>query len=88
MSEARGPSTVQVALVQMRADVDPVVNRKRTAVEVQHAADQGAQIVCLQELFASRYFCHDEKIDSFDLAEPIPGPSIETFQPICAIEES
>ena len=82
MSIAGGTSSVNVALVQMRADVDPTINRRRTAEQVQLAADQGAQIVCLQELFASQYFCHDEKIELFDLAEPIDGPSFQTFQPI------
>ena len=56
MSVARGPSGVNVALVQMRADVDPAVNRKRTAEQVHLAADQGAQIVCLQELYATIIF--------------------------------
>jgi len=82
MSVARGPSSVNVALVQMRADVDPAVNRKRTAEQVHLAADQGAQIVCLQELYASQYFCHDENIDFFELAEPLEGPSLHMFQPI------
>jgi NADP-dependent 3-hydroxy acid dehydrogenase YdfG len=45
--------------------------RKRCA----QAAARGAQIICLQELFRSQYFCREEKADLFDLAEPIPGPA-------------
>ena len=40
---------------------------------------QGAQIVCVQELFRSQYFCREERADLFDLAEPIPGPTSESF---------
>ncbi len=82
MKPTAAPSRVQVSLVQTWADVDPASNRRRTAALVHRAADEGAQIVCLQELFTSQYFCHDEKIDSFDLAEPIQGPSLEMFAPI------
>lgn len=79
-ADPTGP--VHVALVQRRADRDPAVNRRRTAEAIHAAADQGARIVCLQELFTSLYFCHDENIDHFDLAETIPGPTSEMFIPI------
>jgi N-carbamoylputrescine amidase len=82
MKPSAAPSRVQVSLLQTWADVDPASNRRRTASLVHRAADEGANIVCLQELFTSQYFCHDEKIDSFDLAEPIDGPSVEMFAPI------
>jgi N-carbamoylputrescine amidase len=49
---------------------------------IRQAAAQGAQIVCLQELFTSLYFCDVEDHDNFQLAEPIPGPSTEALQPI------
>ena len=52
----------------------------RTAIAgVREAAARGAQIVCLQELFRSQYFCQVEDHRFFDLAEPIPGPSTETL---------
>lgn len=76
------PSKVPVALIQMRADVNPDVNRRRAADKVREAADRGAKIICLQELFASRYFCIEENIDHFRLAEAIPGPSTEMFSSI------
>jgi len=52
----------------------------RTAVQgIREAVARGAQIVCLQELFRSQYFCQVEDHRFFDLAEPIPGPSTETL---------
>jgi N-carbamoylputrescine amidase len=82
MKSSAAPSRVQVSLVQTWADADPKSNRLRTASLVHRAADEGARIVCLQELFTSKYFCHDENIESFDLAEPLEGPTVEMFAPI------
>ena len=48
------------------------------------AAEQGARIVCLPELFRSRYFCQTEDHERFKLAEPIPGPSTEAFAALAA----
>jgi N-carbamoylputrescine amidase len=73
------PDTVAVGLIQMRCLDDPATN-VRTAVErTAQAAQQGAQIVCLQELFASRYFCQSEDALLFDLAESIPGPTTDAL---------
>lgn len=47
--------------------------------EIRAAADQGAQIICLQELFRSLYFCDVEDYDNFALAESIPGPTTDRF---------
>jgi N-carbamoylputrescine amidase len=46
---------------------------------IREAAKRGAQIVCLQELFRTQYFCREENHDNFDLAEPIPGPTTDTL---------
>ncbi len=70
-------SVVHVGLVQLAAGTDPEANRQRTVASVREAAARGAQLVCLQELFASRYFCQVEDPAAFDLAEPLPGPSTE-----------
>jgi N-carbamoylputrescine amidase len=51
---------------------------------IREAAGRGAQIVCLQELFNAPYFCKAESADRFDLAEPIPGPTVEALQPVAA----
>ncbi len=66
---------VQVALVQMSCSTDKQANVEKAIQKTHEAAAQGAQIVCLQELFASQYFCQSEDHVQFDLAEPIPGPT-------------
>ncbi len=58
---------------------DPNENLAKAEWRIRDAAGKGAQIVCVQELFRSQYFCREENADLFDLAEPIPGPSTETF---------
>jgi N-carbamoylputrescine amidase len=68
-----------IGLVQMRCGLDPRENLEKALVRIGEAAKQGAQIVCLQELFRSQYFCQREDASLFDLAEPIPGPSTEAI---------
>ncbi|MEP6654601.1 MAG: carbon-nitrogen hydrolase [Myxococcales bacterium] len=69
------PQTFKLGLVQMRCSADPADNLARAVTKVGEAAGRGAQIVCLPELFRSRYFCQSEEHGNFDLAESIPGPS-------------
>ena len=64
----------RIGLVQMSCSPDPDDNLDKAADRVREAARAGAQIICLQELFRSQYFCQSEDIALFDLAEPIPGP--------------
>jgi N-carbamoylputrescine amidase len=59
----------------MRCSTDADDNLKRACARVAEAADRGATLVCLPELFRSQYFCQTEDHANFDLAEPIPGPS-------------
>lgn len=66
---------VHVGLVQMRCAVDPDVNLAAAVKHVRAAAKRGAEVICLPELFRSRYFCQAEDHANFKLAEPIPGPS-------------
>jgi N-carbamoylputrescine amidase len=68
-----------VALVQMSCEQKPEANLKKAIARIGDAAKQGAQIVCLQELFRSQYFCQTEDIQLFKLAENIPGPSTEAL---------
>ena len=63
----------------MRCDADPDVNLGVAADRVRDAAKQGAQVVCLPELFRTPYFCQREDAALFDLAEPIPGPSTDAL---------
>ncbi len=66
-----------VGLVQMRMGPDPEANFAAALDHIRAAARQGANIVCLPELFRFQYFCQREDLRLFDLAEPIPGPSTE-----------
>jgi len=70
-------ATFSVGLVQTTCQANPETNRERAYQGVRTAASRGAQIVCLQELFASPYLCQVEDATRFDLAETIPGPSTE-----------
>jgi N-carbamoylputrescine amidase len=60
----------------------PEVNLKKAIELINSAAKKGAQIVCLQELFRSQYFCQTENIELFSLAETIPGPSTDTLSKV------
>ncbi len=70
---------VNLGLVQLRMGADPEANMADAIVGVRAAAAQGAQIICLPELFRSHYFCQSEAHVNFALAEPVPGPSTELF---------
>ncbi len=72
----------RIGLVQMSCSVDPQANLEKALVKIKEAAEQGAQIVCLQELFRSQYFCREENADLFDLAETIPGPSTDAISKV------
>jgi N-carbamoylputrescine amidase len=69
----------KVALIQMACSPDPEENLRRACARVEEAAEAGARVVCLPELFRSQYFCQREDHASFDLAEPVPGPSTEAL---------
>jgi N-carbamoylputrescine amidase len=69
----------RVGLLQMSCGLDPNENLAKAEWKIREAAGRGAQIVCLQELFRSQYFCREENADLFALAEPIPGPSTEAL---------
>jgi len=64
----------RLGLVQMKCGTDPAANMEVAVGRIREAAKQGAQIVCLPELFLSPYFCKVHDINLFDLAEEIPGP--------------
>lgn len=61
----------------MSCTKDPSENRKKAIVKIREAAAKGANIICLQELFTSLYFCDVEDYENFKLAETIPGPTTE-----------
>jgi N-carbamoylputrescine amidase len=78
------PSVVRLGLVQMACGLDPDENLAKAIAGVEQAAGLGAQIVCLQELFRSQYFCQTEDHANFALAEAIPGPSTERLGKVAA----
>jgi N-carbamoylputrescine amidase len=63
----------------MACSADPAENLAKAEWRIREAAGQGAQIIAVQELFRSLYFCREERGELFDLAEPIPGPTTESF---------
>src|SRR5271170_4670677 len=69
----------RIVLVQMSCALDTNENFAKAGWKIREAAARGAQIVCLQELFRSQYFCREENADLFALAETIPGPSTEAL---------
>ena len=64
---------VSFALIQLSCDEDQSKNAVKTFSAIREAASKGAQVICLQELFQSVYFCYEENPSFFDLAETIPG---------------
>jgi N-carbamoylputrescine amidase len=64
-----------VGCIQMSCSTDTDENLDKACSRVREAAGTGAQIICLPELFRSQYFCQKQDPDTFNLAEPIPGPS-------------
>ena len=75
---------INVGLVQQQNSADANDNRQRLVKSINECADKGAQMVVLQELHNTQYFCQTENVDLFDLAEPIPGPSTELFGKVAA----
>lgn len=75
-------SSVLVGLVQMSMSADKTENTARASSRIRELAAQGAQIVCLPELFASPYFCQTEDSGLFDLAESIPGPTTRAISEV------
>jgi len=75
---------VRVGLLQTVSTDDPDQNFAIAEKQIRQAAKQGAQIICLQELFRTLYFCDSEDHRFFRLAEPVPGPVTERIQLLCA----
>ncbi|HVU84996.1 MAG TPA: carbon-nitrogen hydrolase, partial [Puia sp.] len=75
---------VRIGIIQMSCVRDKSANLKKALGKIREAAAKGAQIICLQELFTSLYFCDVEDYDNFSLAEPVPGPSTEALQKVAA----
>ncbi len=70
---------LKVGMIQHACSEDLASNLETTINGIRAAAGQGAQLIVLQELHRGLYFCQQESVDAFDLAEPIPGPSTEAL---------
>ena len=72
-------SKTKIALVQMKMTSDPKTNIRNAIYKIKIAAKKGAKIICLPELFLTKYFCQVESHKNFNLAEKIPGPTSNLF---------
>ena len=68
---------VKVGIIQMSCEASKASNNIKAIEKIKEAAQKGAQIICLQELFSSLYFCDVESYENFKLAETIPGETTE-----------
>ena len=75
-------SKTKIALVQMKMSSDPKKNIKNAIDKINTAAKKGAKVICLPELFLTKYFCQVESHKNFNFAEKIPGPSSNLFSTI------
>jgi len=73
---------INIGLIQMSCTGNVQENIAKTIVKIREVAAKGAQIICLQELFSSLYFCDIEDHENFKLGEAIPGPTTETMQSV------
>mgnify|MGYP000744466121 CR=1 FL=1 len=71
------PKPFRIGLVQMSCTQDPRENQEKAEQKIREAAQAGAQVICLPELYRSQYFCREEKAELFDLAEPVPGDTTD-----------
>lgn len=78
------PKNIKIGLIQMSCVADKATNLNKTISKIEEAASKGAQIVCLQELFMSLYFCDVESYDNFALAEAVPGFTTEALSEVAA----
>jgi N-carbamoylputrescine amidase len=76
---ANRDSKFKIGLVQTKCSTDSDANLQTAIRGIREAAGKGAEIICLQELFRSQYFCREENAALFSLAETIPGPSTEAL---------
>ena len=84
MTSNTNSEIVKVGLVQMACGKDATANMKTAEQGIRQAAGQGAQIICLQELFRTPYFCQTEDPENFTRAEEIPGPSTQEMSQLAS----
>ena len=87
MPSRKKQNRVTLGLVQMSSGDNLDTNLAKAVARIEAAAKKGARIICLQELFRSRYFCQSENHENFKLAETIPGPTTETLGELARASE-
>ena len=70
---------MKIGIIQQHNMADREDNKRRLAEKIRKVAQEGAELVVLQELHNGLYFCQEENVKTFDQAEPIPGPSTEFY---------
>ena len=70
---------MKIGIIQQHNTADREDNKRRLAEKIRKVAQEGAELVVLQELHNGLYFCQEENVKTFDQAEPIPGPSTEFY---------
>ena len=73
---------MKIGIIQQSCTADVQANKDKLARNIAEVADKGAELVVLQELHNSLYFCQVESVDNCNLAEPIPGPSTEFYSEV------
>ena len=76
---------MKIGIIQQSCTADVEINKQKLAQNITKLAEQGAELVVLQELHNSLYFCQAENVDNFCLAEPIPGPSTEFYSSLARL---
>jgi N-carbamoylputrescine amidase len=79
---AMARSATRVALIQMSCEASTEANLSKAVARVREAAENGARLICLPELFRAQYFCQREDHALFDIAETIPGPSTKALSEV------
>src|SRR5438876_11327891 len=72
----------RVGIIQDSASSDMKATIDASVARIREAAERGAQIICLKELFNAPYFCKSQRCERFDIAESIPGPTTDVMQKI------
>ena len=75
-----GSNSICVGIIQVACSDDKAGNLAKSIEKIREAAGLGAQVICLQELFSTTYFCWEENYDNFKLADAIPGPVTDRFR--------
>jgi N-carbamoylputrescine amidase len=75
--------TVTIGIIQNSCKPDKQINFENTVNQIKDSAQKGAQIICLQELFSTLYFCNSEDYKNFSLADTIPGPATDILSKLC-----